>query len=317
MHLMHLILVFYIFLLLDTKNPDFSPYKQPIINTNDGISLAPVTGGSFLMGNDDPDHPNESPVHKVTVGDFWIGQYEITWPQYEAFVFNKAEIPIGEDLRELGIDGLSGATTPYTDMSFGMGKDGFPAVNMTQYGAQMFCKWLSAQSGIFYRLPTEAEWEYACRAGAKSTYYFDQEELRQYAFFQENAAGGYKKVGRLKPNAFELYDMLGNVAEWTLDQYSKEFYSNSVGANDPWLEPLKLYPRTVRGGSWKEAAGDCQCTSRKPSKANWKLRDPQFPKSRWWHTNAPFVGFRIVRPRETPPREEIKKFWLEPMDDYN
>ena len=95
------------------------------------------------------------------------------------------------------------------------------------------------------------------------------------------------------------------------------FYDQIQGKKDPWIPVVKLYPKVVRGGSWKDTEEDCQCSSRKPSAPKWKKRDPQIPKSRWWHTNAPFVGFRIVRPRIQPSPEKITEYWSKPIDDYN
>lgn len=310
------------FLYLFTPEESFVSYEQRIPGTAYSIVMVPVSGGSFLMGNDDPLHPEEGPVHEVTVSDFWIGKYEITWDQYEAFVYEKAgaSTVISDDIRnKFGIDGISGATTPYEDMSFGMGKEAFPATNMTQYAALMFCKWLTAKTGIFYRLPTEAEWEYACRAGSRTDYFFGDKEsgLPEYASYRKNSGVEYSEPGLKMPNPNGLYDILGNVAEWTMDQYSTDFYSGSSGNTDPWLKPVKLYPRVLRGGSWRDNAENCKCSSRKPSEPRWKRRDPQFPKSRWWHTNAPFVGFRIVRPKNVPDAEALRIFWLEPIDDYN
>lgn len=301
--------------------PDFISYNQEIPGISYAMEMVPVKGGTYFMGSDDPEHPDEAPVHEVRVDAFWMAAYEISWDQYEAFIYerkNPTTSVSDQQLTILGIDGLSGASSPYTDMSLGMGKDGFPATNMTQYAAIEFCKWLTSKTGIFYRLPTEAEWEYACRTGSSSDFYFEGiENIDDYAWYKKNSGVNYMEIGKLKPNDFGLYDMLGNVSEWTMDQYSSDFFSDLAEWHNPWLIPTELYPRTVRGGSWKDKADQCKCTSRKPSKPNWKRRDPQFPKSRWWHTNAAFIGIRIIRPYKVPSTEEIKKFWLEPMDDYN
>ena len=210
--------------------------------------------------------------------------------------------------------------TPYVDMSHNMGRKKFPVVNITEYAALTFCKWLSAKTGKFYRLPTEAEWEYACRAGSTEDYAFgsDSAQLEQYAWYKNNSNNKYQKVGTKKPNAFGLYDMHGNVAEWTMDQYSKSGYPNTGDqiTSNPWVRPTELYPRAVRGGSWKDEAHVLRSFARIGSKAAWKRIDPQIPKSRWWFTNASHVGFRIIRPKNTPSKEEIKKYWLEAIDDY-
>ena len=109
--------------------------------------------------------------------------------------------------------------------------------------------------------------------------------------------------------------MLGNVSEWVLDQYSSDFYTKSPKQN-PWNFPSELYPRVIRGGSWKDTASKLCCTSRQGSKSKWKIQDPQIPKSNWWHTDAPFIGFRVVRPKKQPGKEQIEKYWLEAIIDY-
>ncbi len=147
-------------------------------------------------------------------------------------------------------------TKPYTDMSFGMGKEGFPAISMTQLAAKTYCKWLSAKTGRYYRLPTEAEWEYACRAGSKTAYSFgdDPAKLGEYAWHADNSDDAYHKVGTKKPNPWGLYDMHGNVCEWTLDQFTSNFYQKCAGktVKGPLALPTKLYPQVVRGGSWDD-----------------------------------------------------------------
>lgn len=287
--------------------------------TLDGVlsmDFVPVVGGSYLMGEGQKTSgkPN-APAHEVEISGFWMGIYEVDWEQYEAFMFQ--ELQQLEKLKRtkvasLGIDGVSGASTPYVDMSFGMGKEGYPAVNMTQYAALMFCKWLSAQTGDFYRLPTEAEWEYACLLGTDG----QMVELDEIAWFDGNAPFKYERVGAKKLNKLGIYDMLGNVSEWTMDQYDQEFYTNS-GSKNPWNRPEKLYPKVVRGGSWKDSRENVGCKTRFYSRPQWKQQDPQMPKSEWWLTSAPMVGFRVVRPFVKPPVEEIKKYWLPLIEDYN
>ena len=298
---------------------DFEAYEVAIPGAKQPVKLVPITGGKFKMGSPDTEkkrNDDEGPQRNVAVDGFWMGQYEITWQQYEAFVFRNVTDEVFVDstrLLELSVDGVSGATPPYVDMSFGMGKEGYPAINMTQYAAVMYCKWLSALTGDFYRLPTEAEWEYACRAGTETAYSFgdDPSELDDYAVFKEFE---YDLIGTKKPNQFQLYDMHGNVAEWTMDQYVEGYKKKDK--DNPWIKPETLYPRVARGGHWKQSAEELRCASRLASESKWKRRDPQLPKSRWWLTNAPFVGFRIIRPFQQPSAEEINKYWLEAIEDY-
>jgi formylglycine-generating enzyme required for sulfatase activity len=197
-------------------------------------------------------------------------------------------------------------------MSFGMGKDGYPAISMTQHAANKYCEWLSAKTGQFYRLPTEAEWEYACRAGTTTAYSFgdDPAKLGDYAWYEKNSDFKYQKVGRKKPNPWGLYDMHGNVAEWCLDQYepSYERFTGALPA-DPWNRAAKNYPHAVRGGSWDDEPAKLRSAARRGSDKTWKIQDPQLPKSVWYHTDAQFLGFRIVRPLTLPSPEAMQAYW--------
>lgn len=312
----------------DTGFLGFLPYSEKIPGSDVKIKMVPVPGGTFRMGspaNEAGREEDEGPQREVKVNSFWIGAYEISWEQYDLFlneeISNRKSVNITlNDGSEMEIDAVSTATPMYIDMSFGMGREGFPAINMTQYAAMMYAKWLFAKTGNFYRLPTEAEWEYACRAGSKTSYNFgkNSSELDKYAWYSDNSEKGYNKVGTKVPNALGLYDMHGNVAEWTMDQYIKDYYEQLKGkpTDNPYFAPTTLYPRSVRGGSWMDVSEDLRCANRQGSSKNWKQRDPQMPKSIWWLTDAPFVGFRLVRPKETPTREEMEKYWVEVMEDF-
>ena len=300
----------------------FEAYEEAISGSKEIIKMQPIKGGNFLMGSK-MGVKAEHPEHQVAVGDFWMAAYEITWDQYQLFAERLIDGATNPNMAQevtIDIDGIAAATTPYVDMSHGMGRKGFPVVNITEYAALTFCKWLSAKTGKFYRLPTEAEWEYACRAGSSADYSFgnDSTKLGQYAWYKNNSGNKYHKVGSKKPNTFGLYDMHGNVAEWTMDQFNENGYlSRDEGiTTNPWVRPTDLYPRAVRGGSWKDGAGKLRSAARIGSRPAWKRIDPQIPKSRWWFTNASHVGFRIVRPKNTPSKEEIEKYWLEAIDDY-
>lgn len=298
----------------------FNEYNQYILSTSYGLELSPIVGGQFLMGsplNEKNRLADEGPVHKVQVDSFWMAKHETTWDLYNLFMSRNLDEfqPAFNSKNEVNIDidAVSGATTPYVEMSFGMGTDGFPAISMTQLAAKKFCQWLSAITGNFYRLPTEAEWEYACRAGSEKAYSFgdDPKELNNYAWFKDNSNNKYHKVGQKLPNNWGLYDMHGNVSEWTLDAYNATTYLKASQnlIKNPIVKPIKLYPRVVRGGSWKSSYFRLRSASRQASSKQWKKQDPQIPRSKWWHTDAQFVGFRVVRPYITPTIEEQNEYW--------
>jgi len=300
------------------QNQSFDNYAQKIGGSSLRIEMIAIPSGTFTMGSDDETARNdEKPSHQVAIDAFYMSKYEITWDLYNLFLNrtsgNEISTPKGEDVN-MQVDAVAGATIPYVDMSLGMGtgKD-LPVGNVTQYAASKFCEWLSAKTGYFYRLPTEAEWEYAARAGSSSAYYFgnDAEQLDAYAWFYDNSEKTYHKIGQKKPNAWGLYDMYGNVAEWTLDHYLPEIYKERRDSTkNPLEKATKKYSGTVRGGSYYDYPKDLRSAARKPSSDKWKMRDPQFPKSKWWNTDAPFVGFRIVRQSSLPVNGDLTYYWI-------
>ena len=285
----NLITIVFLFFLnfIFSQKKDFSNYNQKIGGVDYGLEMISINGGNFKMGS--PSYEanrmaDEGPVHEVFVDSFWMGKFEITWDLFHLFMSreideNQAISNINNEVN-LEVDAVSAATTPYVEMSFGMGTDGYPAISMTQLSASKFCEWLSAMTGNYYRLPTEAEWEYACRAGSDTPYSFeDENQISDYAWYDENSDGKYHKVGEKKPNPWGLYDMHGNVSEWTLDQYKPTTYRRSdTLILNPLENATKLYPRVARGGSFMDRSYRLRSSARLASNKKWKKQDPQIPK---------------------------------------
>ncbi len=305
---------------------EMKPYRQKLRDTDVSFEMIPIPGGEFLIGSPETEegrNDDEGPQRKVKISPFWIGKTEVTWDEYDTWrlsLDNQRRKLLGREKDKVDnfTDAVSRATKEYTDMTFGMGHDGFPAIGMTQAAAKMYCEWLSAKTGHYYRLPTEAEWEYACRAGTTTAYSFgdDPEKLGDYAWYFDNSDDVYHKVGEKKPNPWGLYDMHGNVAEWVLDRYDPEFYASlpeDKAAEFPVCLPDgKEYPRVTKGGSWKDDPEGLRSAVRIPSTPDWKIQDPQLPRSIWYLTDGDMVGFRVVRPFARPTDEEIKRYILYP-----
>ena len=317
------------FIIEKSKEEKFEDYEQKVPKANDRpLKLIALSGGNFQFGD------AKAKQRKVKLSPFWISATEITWGLYDPFwqndpEFNKPRNKDGSRDRDNDrytvekpeldnsplVDAISQPTIQYHDMfmngSFAHTPD-HPAMDMTNHAAAKFCQWLSAQTGYFYRLPTEAEWEYACRAGTSTAYSFgdDVEQLPEFAWFVDNGDFTYQKVALKKPNPWGLYDMHGNVAEWTIDAHHPDFQAKlKEGVSNPWFFPTKRYPRVIRGGSWDDDPEMLRSAARVASSKDLKMLDPQTPNSVWYHTNAQHVGFRIVRPQTIPSVEEMHLFW--------
>lgn len=299
---------------------DMKPYTGKVPRAGKEYGMAVIPGGEFTLGSPATEKgrkDDEGPQVKVKIEPFWMGTHEVAWDHYMAFMLTPdARWKDGAKKQpkpdEPVVDAVSSPTAPYTDMTFGMGQDGYPAISMTEHAALKFCQWLSAQTGHFYRLPTEAEWEYAARAGTSTAWFWgdDESKLGDYAWFFDNSDGKSQPIGKKKPSPWGLYDIYGNVAEWTLDQYSDNWYAGlAAGAVSPFNQPTLQYPRVVRGGSWDDDPRQLRSASRRFSRDTWKQQDPQLPKSLWYHTNAQFLGFRIVRPLNIPSAETMHTIW--------
>jgi len=305
-------------------------YDRTIPGTKVAISLSPIAGGTAKIGSPENEagrNDDEGPVCQIEVDPFWMGTYEITWAQYKEFmklcnIFDKFnDLGLRQITEEKNaVDAITAPSNLYDpSFTFQSGEDPqLPAVSMSQYAAKQFTKWLSKVTGEFYRLPTEAEWEYACRAGTTTAYSFgdDPAKIDDYAWHTDNSDWEAQLVGQKLPNPWGLYDMHGNAAEWVLDQYDAEHYGtlqeHGVSAAQAILWPTKLFPRVLRGGSWDHEIQDCRSASRGQSDDDeWRSYDPNSPQSPWWFASdeSQGVGFRIVRPLQPPPKQEWAKYW--------
>ena len=289
----------------------FNAYKFTLPNSTIKCKMVPISEGSFLMGSNSTDKNSqveERPQRSIFIANFWMGAYEVTRDEFDIFY---TDITTSENSK---VDAVTRPSPQYIDFSLGMGKEGgYPVNSLSQYAALMYCRWLYDKTGVFYRLPTEAEWEYACRAGTTTRYYFgnDEKQLDSYAWYKNNSDNKFQKTGLKLPNAWGLYDMLGNVCEWTLDHYQEKRMDSLVDkAANPFVTANKArYPKALRGGSYMEEVHQLRNASRFKSDPLWNKRDPQIPKSKWWLTDAPFVGFRIVCPLQQPTIEQANEFY--------
>jgi formylglycine-generating enzyme required for sulfatase activity len=306
------------------------PYRQTIPGTDVAFEMQPIPGGKFLLGSPDSERgrkPDEGPQVEVTVEPFWMSTYEVTWREYKRYmemygIFKKLDAAKLQPIAPTNKGEIVTAPSSLYDptFTFKLGDDPKqPAVTMSQFAAKQYTKWLSGITGLYFRLPTEAEWEYACRAGSTAAYSFgdDAKQLGDYAWFFDNAGERMHLVGEKKPNAWGLFDMHGNVSEWVIDEYTKDGYERLKGKGivnwrDAIAWPNKLFPRVVKGGGFEDdAAGSRVAARRKSDDDDWRSEDPNFPQSPWWFTSQPAlsVGFRPIRPLAVPPLEERNKFW--------
>ena len=317
---------------------EMKPYLETITGSEITFKMVPISGGKFLMGSPDDEEgreDNEAPQIEVEIAPFWMEEHEVTWAEFQQFqqyFLRESRGNRDKTDREKIVDAMACPTPAYDISSISYSKSSkqdHPASGMSYYAGQVYCKWLTAATGRYYRLPTEAEWEFACRAGATTAFSFgdDADDLEDYGWFFDNVDDGYNKIMTKKPNAWGLYDMHGNVAEWVLGNYDENAYQKfadgdikSLLINREWETGLKAMMHVasgenhiVRGGSCDHFAEECRSAARKFSLPNWKEQDPMFPKSIWYYTEAPYVGFRIIRPLDPPKTaEECKLYEPEP-----
>lgn len=298
---------------------EMKSYSEKIPGTELTFKMVPIKGGKFLLGSPDSEEnrlEDEGPQVEVEIKPFWLGESETTWKEFEQFALkimrqSRAERQTELSARERLVDALAAPTAPYDIGSIShdnAGKPGYPASGMTAYCAQMYCKWLTMSTGRYYRLPTEAEWEYACRAGTETAFSFgdNDEAVDDYAWYFANSEGTSQKVKQLKPNPWGLYDMHGNLSEWVLEQYAADTYKNIKPNGLPAKKMASSgFGQVARGGNCEDDdTANLRSARRLYSVEDWKLQDPQFPQSIWWVTDASYVGFRVLRPLEPPKTDE-------------
>lgn len=237
-----------------------------------------VPGGKAKIGSPEGEagrKADEAPLHEVELRPFWMCKTEVTW---EAFV------KYFENRKAAKVDGVTRPSPPYEPPHGKMGVGTHPAVSMRWHGAMGYCEWVSALTGRRFRLPTEAEFEYAARAGSTAAGPANPDETAWYA------ANGEKKThltGTKKPNAFGIQDLMGNVWEYALEPHT--------GA---------AYAPVLRGGGWPTPAAELRFAARQLIQPEWYERDPNRPRSMWWLTDGTFVGFRMVCFADAPKKDQ-------------
>jgi formylglycine-generating enzyme required for sulfatase activity len=280
-------------------------FTESIPGSSVSFDMVAIPGGRYLMGSpaSEPGHkPDEAPQHEVEIRPFWMGKCEVTWDEFD--LYWKARPGDKEDKEPEVVrdaDAVTRPTPPYADETFDKGREGHPVLGITHHAAMQYCRWLSLKTGKVYRLPTEAEWEYACRAGTTTAYFWgdDPKKVDEYAWYDGNSDEKTHKVGTKKPNPWGLYDMAGNVSEWCVDTFDKDYYKQfppgKVALSPVLLPTGQRFPHVTRGGSWADGTEACRSAARVGSEKSWIKLDPQRPQSIWWLTSAEFVGFRVVR----------------------
>jgi sulfatase modifying factor 1 len=282
-------------------------YTETVTTKNNekiSFEMVLIPGDSFTMGSPADEagrEDHEGPQHKVRLDSFYLCPKETTielfMAYYQETVTAKRDFFTAEEEKKEDVDVITGPTPVYGDMTMGY-EETHPAIGLTWHNAMTFCKWLSKKTGKQYRLPTEAEWEYACRAGTTSAFGFgdDAKKLADYAWFEDTADSETNSVGKKKPNAWDLYDMSVNVREWVYDFYSptayKEASQNSPVVNPKGPESGKLH--VARGGDYSCPAAELRSAARAFEQDWWRSGDPQIPKSMWWLPEMDFIGFRVA-----------------------
>ena len=302
-----------------TKVTEFKTFEEKLPGTSVSFKMVAIPGGQFKMGSPVDEAyrgRDEGPARDVEVNKFWMAEIEVSWTEYLAFFGatgsqgRKEAVEVDEET-----DGVSGATPPWGAPDQGWGKGTRPAITMSHLAAETYCRWLTQETGRKYRLPTEAEWEYAARAGTQTPYFFEglpkdyeadgflkklfgsnTEVIDKFAISHLNSPSKTQKPESVEANAFGLKNMLGNVAEFCLDFYDPKVYGKyPKGLVKNPRGPRNGAEHVVRGGSFKNSPKDLRAARRDFTKTEaWLVTDPQIPKSIWWYSDTKSVGFRVV-----------------------
>ena len=263
--------------------PGFENYTQRIPGSSVGIDMVAIPGGETTLGSPADEagrDANDLAQRRVKAAPFWIGKTEITWPQFALYLRGRIGGPQWIDLATSEFIDLDGVSRPTSfPMPYSEGERAYrslPATYMSRFCAEMYCRWLSKQTGHRFRLPTEEEWEHACRAGTTSAYHWGPgpDPAAEYAWYAASGQEEPQPVGKLKPNRLGLFDMAGNVAEWCAS-----VRPDSLGV--------------LRGGSVADPATHLRCAFRDVEKPVWHEAEV-YPDS-WRMAGYGPVGFRVVR----------------------
>lgn len=293
MHLLKIIIVLGLLIPFTTYSQE--TYTESIPGSDQKFEMVKIPGGSYTL-------TIAGKSYEVELSPYWIAKTELTHDIFS--IFDQDE----SISRDVVVDAVTRPSPQYEDLTWGMGRHGgFPANSMSLYAAVMVSKWIYQKTGHFYRPPTEAEWQVACQLGKN-----DEMNLQRIAVFADNSDDKYRKVGSRGKDELGLSDMLGNVAEWTVDAYQEDYQTviDASGKKDPHLFPdSRRTAVTLKGGHYQSTSDELGCAERIKSERWWNQRDPQIPKSRWWYTDAPFAGIRLVRPVDQPSEAEIEAYY--------
>nr|WP_319510861.1 SUMF1/EgtB/PvdO family nonheme iron enzyme [uncultured Draconibacterium sp.] len=298
-------------------------FTETIPGTTIAFNMKAIPGGSFKIGSPESEQLRESdegPQKTVTVSPFFMAEIEVSWDEYLAFYSATAAEGRTTDTEgariesDVEVDAISGPTPPYgqPDQNWGMGSR--PAITMSYHSAETYCKWLSQVTGKTYRLPTEAEWEYAARGGTETPFFFEGQPkdfkeknfigklfgkgsdiINNYVVYEKNSSLKTAKPDVVEANPFGLKNMLGNAAEYCSDWYTEDAYSKlNDGVTDP-KGPASGEEHVIRGGTFKSPVGEVRSAARDYTRTEeWMKTDPQMPKSIWWLSDCNSIGFRVV-----------------------